>query len=537
MARVVELPPSRPPLSDGSVLGGWWHSSGDGGRLICDLCPRECQLKPGDRGFCFVRENRDGEMVLSTYGKSTGFCVDPIEKKPLNHFLPGTSVLSFGTAGCNLGCKFCQNWDISKSREVQRLSEHASPPTVAEAARQMNCRSVAYTYNDPIIWAEYAIDTARECRALGVKNVAVTAGYISPAARGPFFEFMDAANIDLKAFSEEFYWGITYSHLQPILESLRWLKESTDVWFEITNLLIPDANDSPDEIRRMCEWITDHLGSDIPVHFSAFHPDFRMKDRPATPHETLLQAREIARQCGVNFAYVGNVNDVVHQSTYCPGCDALLIERNWYELGRYDLKEDRCAHCGTVVAGVFEETPGDWGRKRLPVNISQFATMQESDRAVVPLQLPTTPLSDDASHDEQAQPSKTQQAGSTPMNESVMTAHPLTDEQAAAIMSATQQILLDTIWRRPVQLPDPELAGAAQRSVKGLFVTAKRQGRLRGCCGSLGRPMPLLKSLQTAAARTAIDDPRFPAISPTELPFLELDVTLLSEVQERWPGP
>src|SRR4051794_39424898 len=240
MSRTVLLPPETAPLPDGSLLGGWWHQDEkEPDRIHCDLCPRDCTLRPGDIGFCFVRENRGGEMVLSTYGRSTGFCIDPIEKKPLNHFYPGTSVLSFGTAGCNLGCKFCQNWSISKSREVELLSESASPEAIAAAAKELGCRSVAFTYNDPVIWAEYAIDAAKACRAAGVKSVAVTAGYISPAARGPFYEVMDAANVDLKGFTEEFYQKLTLSHLQPVLDTLRWLKHESDTWFEITNLIIP----------------------------------------------------------------------------------------------------------------------------------------------------------------------------------------------------------------------------------------------------------------------------------------------------------
>ncbi|MCA1686648.1 MAG: AmmeMemoRadiSam system radical SAM enzyme, partial [Planctomycetia bacterium] len=320
MPRVVNKPPTDPKAADGLYPGGWWHEDEADGRLVCDLCPRACRLKPGDRGFCFVRENHDGAMVLTTFGRSTGFCIDPIEKKPLNHFYPGTSVLSFGTAGCNLGCKFCQNWDISKSKEVERLSERATPEAIAEAARSLDCRSVAFTYNDPVIWAEYAIETAKACRAVGVKAVAVTAGYITPEARGAFFEFMDAANVDLKGFTEEFYRHVTYSHLQPVLDTLAWLKKETDVWFEITNLVIPGENDSVDEIRRMSGWVLEHCGDEVPLHFSAFHPDFRMTDRPNTPHETLLRAHEAARREGLKYVYVGNVHDVAHQSTDCPHC-------------------------------------------------------------------------------------------------------------------------------------------------------------------------------------------------------------------------
>src|SRR6186997_1227136 len=303
MTRVVELPPEQEVRPDGLFAGGWWHDAAEEGRIICDLCPRECSLKPGDRGFCFVRQNVGGEMLLTTYGRSTGFCIDPIEKKPLNQFYPGTSVLSFGTAGCNLGCKFCQNWSISKSKEVERLSENASPEAIAQAALKLGCRSEAYTYNDPVIWAEYAIDAAKACRAVGVKSVAVTAGYITPQARPAFYEYMDAANVDLKGFTEHFYKHLTLSHLEPVKDTLRWLVHESNVWTEITNLIIPRENDSTDELKAMCDWILEALGPDVPVHFTAFHPDFRMQDREHTPAETLLRAYEIAHRAGLHYAY------------------------------------------------------------------------------------------------------------------------------------------------------------------------------------------------------------------------------------------
>jgi AmmeMemoRadiSam system radical SAM enzyme/AmmeMemoRadiSam system protein B/AmmeMemoRadiSam system protein A len=478
--------------------------------MICDLCPRACSLKPGDRGFCFVRQNVDGEMVLTTYGRSTGFCIDPIEKKPLNHFYPGTSVLSFGTAGCNLGCKFCQNWDISKSREVERLSEIATPEAIALAARQHGCRSVAYTYNDPVIWAEYAIDTAKACRAAGVKNVAVTAGYITSEARGPFYEFMDAANVDLKAFTEEFYHQITYSHLQPVLDTLEWLKKETEVWFEITNLVIPRANDSMDEIRKMCGWILEHVGDQVPLHFTAFHPDFRMQDRPNTPHETLLSAYEVARAEGVKHVYTGNVNDVRHQSTYCPHCGALAIERNWYELGRYNLKGNRCGKCGGVVAGHFEDRPGDWGRKRVPVQISRYAQAPQ----VVTL----TPAARGGSMQTQT---------ATKPKASDFGRPELTDEQKRLIRHAANEFVAADIVGRPVTLPDPTLGGTAELPVLGAYVTLKRQGHLRACCGFVGETRKLVEALRLAAHRTATDDHRLPPISATELAYLDLDVNLL----------
>ncbi|HEY9785813.1 MAG TPA: AmmeMemoRadiSam system radical SAM enzyme [Candidatus Obscuribacterales bacterium] len=357
----------------GNYPGRYWHYIEDGSKIHCDLCPRACVLKDGDRGFCFVRQNVDGEMILTTYGKSTGFCVDPIEKKPLNHFLPGSSVLSFGTAGCNLGCQFCQNWSISKSREIERLSEVATPEEIAKAAVRLGCRSVAFTYNDPVIWAEYAIDTAKACHELGVKTVAVTAGFITPEARPEFYSVMDAANVDLKAFTQLFYQKLCLARLDPVLDTLRWLKHETNVWFEITNLMIPDENDSPEEVQRMCDWILTNVGDSVPVHFTAFHPDFRMTNKQRTPAQTLNRAREIALKSGIKFAYTGNVFDEERQSTYCPNCKQLLIKRDWFELDTYRIKGNRCSKCNAVIPGVFEERKGGWGRKRQPVIIeSEF---------------------------------------------------------------------------------------------------------------------------------------------------------------------
>lgn len=359
-------------LKDGVYYADqWWHADEESGKVVCTLCPRECHIKEGQRGFCFVRANVDGQLVLTTYGRSSGFCIDPIEKKPLSHFLPGTPVMSLGTAGCNLGCKFCQNWDISKSREMDTLAGSAGPQAIVDAAKHYGCRSIAFTYNDPTIWAEYAIDIAKVARKQGIKTVAVTAGYISPDARREFYQWMDAANVDLKAFTETFYRKLTQTELVPVLDTLKYLKHETDVWFEITNLMIPGENDSEDETREMCRWIVDNLGPDVPLHFSKFHPDFKMMDTPATPHETLIRARAIAIEEGIHFAYVGNVHDVENESTYCPNCGKLVIERDWYELGEYHLTGQWCDHCGTRIAGVFDEAtgPGDWGRKRLPVMI------------------------------------------------------------------------------------------------------------------------------------------------------------------------
>jgi pyruvate formate lyase activating enzyme len=347
----------------------WWHRHAETGKVVCTLCPRECQIPPDSRGFCFVRANVDGELVLTTYGRSSGFCIDPIEKKPLAHFLPGTAVLSLGTAGCNLGCKFCQNWDISKSREMDTLGSTATPQAIVDAAKQADCRSIAFTYNDPVIWAEYAIDIAHAAHRDDIKTVAVTAGYINPDARAEFFKPIDATNVDLKAFSEKFYRKLTQTRLQPVLDTLIYLKHETEVWLEITTLVIPGENDSPDELRAMCDWIVEKLGPDVPLHFSAFHPDFKMRDTPRTPHETLIRARQTAMDAGIRYAYVGNVHDVQRESTWCPGCDKLLIERDGYNLLCYHLDSDRCRGCGYTLPGHFEAQPGTWGPRRVPLNL------------------------------------------------------------------------------------------------------------------------------------------------------------------------
>ena len=314
-------------------------------------------------------------MVLTTYGRSSGFCVDPIEKKPLNHFYPGTPVLSFGTAGCNLTCKFCQNWSISKAREVDRLNTVVAPDMIAQAAVQLGCRSVAYTYNDPIIFLEYAVDTAKACRAAGIKNVAVTAGYMTAESRSDFFSHMDAANVDLKGFTEDFYTKICGGALVPVLETLVYLRHHTTVWFEITTLLIPGQNDSDGELTAMCRWIADQLGPDVPLHFSAFHPDWKMTDIAPTPPASLTRARNIALSCGLHFVYTGNVHDQAGGATQCSQCGTKLIGRDWYELTEWNLRADgTCPQCGTALAGHFQSKPGIWGRKRQPV---QFNTRSE----------------------------------------------------------------------------------------------------------------------------------------------------------------
>ncbi len=348
----------------------WWHPV-EGGRIQCDLCPRDCQLADGQRGMCFVRKREGDHMVLATYGRSSGFCVDPIEKKPLNHFYPGSRVLSFGTAGCNLACKFCQNWDISKSRDTDRLADMASPDAIARAARQAGCKSVAFTYNDPVIFAEYAMDTADACHELGIQTVAVTAGYIHDAPRRALFAKMDAANVDLKAFTEEFYWKLTAAHIAPILDTLRYLVRETGVWTEITTLLIPGHNDGDEEIQRLAAWVAKELSPDVPLHFSAFHPDYKMLDVPPTPPATLRRARRIAMAEGVRHVYVGNVHDAEADTTYCPKCGKAVIGRDWYEILSYDLDAaGRCLACGTAIPGRFEEFQGSFGARRIPVRIA-----------------------------------------------------------------------------------------------------------------------------------------------------------------------
>jgi pyruvate formate lyase activating enzyme len=350
----------------------YWHKLEDG-RVQCDVCPRACRMHEGQRGLCFVRGVEDGEVKLYTYGRSSGFCIDPIEKKPLNHFLPGTAVLSFGTAGCNLACKFCQNWDMSKSREMDTLADRAEPATLASAARQLGCSSVAYTYNDPVIFMEYAIDVAQACHEQGIRSVAVTAGYICSEPRQELYRYMDAANVDLKGFTDRFYRKVCGGELGAVLETLQYLRHETQVWLEITTLLIPDENDSDAEIEQLTKWVADQLGADVPLHFTAFHPDWKMLDTPHTPPATLTRARNIALGNGLRYVYTGNVHDTAGSSTYCSGCGVRLIERDWYELGEWRLDaRGACTSCGTQLPGVFDGAAGQWGARRRPVRLATF---------------------------------------------------------------------------------------------------------------------------------------------------------------------
>jgi pyruvate formate lyase activating enzyme len=370
MAAAVDAYPAR-----------YWHKLEDG-RIQCDLCPRFCKLHEGQRALCFVRARERDRMILTTYGRSSGFCIDPIEKKPLNHFLPGTAVLSFGTAGCNLTCKFCQNWDISRSRESDTLAEVATPEQIAQAAKQLDCSSVAFTYNDPTIFHEYAVDVAQACRAHGVRNVAVSAGYVCPEPRREFYDHMDAANIDLKGFTEKFYREVCGAHLAPVLDTLVYLKRETSVWLEITHLMIPGLNDSDSETEAMTQWIVANLGPDVPLFFSAFFPDWKMRDRAPTPASTLRRARQIAIKNGIRHVYTGNIDDPEGESTYCHDCGGIVIGRDAYHITAWRLTQGGCCqNCGARCAGVFEAEPGRWAGKRVPVSIQRLLLQQDGSRA------------------------------------------------------------------------------------------------------------------------------------------------------------
>ncbi len=330
----------------------WWEPS-DKEKILCTLCPRYCKIGDGQAGFCFIRQNYGGKLYTIGYGRPTGFAIDPIEKKPLNHFLPGTTVLSFGTAGCNLGCKFCQNWSISKAKLDDLNSTGASPEEVVGIAKHYGTPSIAYTYNDPTIFGEYVIDISKIARENGIKSVMVTAGYIDKNARKEVYKYIDAANVDLKAFTDKFYHKLTFSHLADVLDTLVWLKNETDIWFEITTLLIPGENDSSEEIKQESDWILKNLGDSIPLHFTAFHPDFRMRDKPATSKKTLERARKIALTEGIKFCYVGNVHDEDGQTTFCPNCHASLIKRDWHSVLTKKIKDGKCYNCDTEIPGVF----------------------------------------------------------------------------------------------------------------------------------------------------------------------------------------
>jgi pyruvate formate lyase activating enzyme len=324
--------------------------------MYCDLCPRQCELTENVTGFCGVRSVKDGKTVLTTYGRSTGFAVDPIEKKPLYHFYPGSQVLSFGSIGCNLACRFCQNAATSMSHDFTPLQTSATPEEIVRLAKEHDCRSVAFTYNEPIIWAEYAEDVAAACRQAGMKTVAVSNGFISESRRAEFFDLMDAANIDLKSFHETFYRDHCSASLEPVKKTLRYLAQSSKTWLEVTTLLIPMLNDSDLEITELSAWFVKNLGKETPLHFSAFHPAHRLTNVEPTPAQTLFRAREIAMSQGLRNVYIGNIDDPAGQSTSCPQCGQTVISRHRYRIDEYQIDEDACCkYCGQTISGYFED--------------------------------------------------------------------------------------------------------------------------------------------------------------------------------------
>jgi len=334
------------------TIAKWWKPDAEE-KLLCTLCPRYCKIGDKQPGFCYIRQNHGGILYTLGYGHPTGFAVDPIEKKPPNHFLPGSSILSFGTAGCNLGCKFCQNWSTSKAKIDELNSLTASPEEVVQLAIKHSTPSIAFTYNDPTIFGEYVIDISKIAKEENIKSVMVTAGYIDKEARKDVYKYIDAANVDLKAFTENFYWKNTSSHLQDILDTLIWLKNETDVWIELTTLLIPGENDSREEIKKECDWILKNLGDSVPLHFTAFHPDFKMRDKEMTAAKTLTAARKAAMRMGLKYVYVGNVHNTEGQTTYCPNCNEKLIKRNWHSVISDNIVNGRCSNCKTSIAGTF----------------------------------------------------------------------------------------------------------------------------------------------------------------------------------------
>lgn len=333
-------------------LAKWWEPANNG-KILCTLCPRYCTIGEGQKGFCYIRENIEGKLYSTGYGRPTGFAIDPIEKKPLNHFFPGSTVLSFGTAGCNLGCKFCQNWHTSKAKLDETRTLWASPKDVVNLAIRYKTPSIAFTYNDPTIFGEYVIDISRIAKEKGIKTVMVTAGYIDKSARVEVYRYIDGANVDLKAFTERFYHKLTFSHIQPVLDTIEWLYRETNVWIELTTLLIPGENDSDEEIFKLSSWVKNNLSDEVPLHFTAFHPDFKMTNKEATPHSTLIKARNIAIEAGMKYVYLGNVHDVEGQTTFCPKCGKALIARDWHSVHSVNMSGNMCENCGYKIAGRF----------------------------------------------------------------------------------------------------------------------------------------------------------------------------------------
>ena len=329
--------------------------------VVCELCPHSCKIAQGGMGRCSARVNIDGRLIARFYGRPVSAAIDPIEKKPLYHFLPGSPILSLGARGCNLSCKFCQNWQISQPLPVNAsVNSILAPQEVVDLALKHNCPSVAFTYNEPTIWAEYVVDVSRLCRQRGIKTVAVTNGMISGSARKDFYEAIDAANVDLKAFSKSFYSNLTGGDLETVKTTLKHIAKETNAWLEITNLLIPGYNDSPVEIREMCRWLVEEIGPFTPLHFSAFFPAWRLSDVSPTPPERLIEAAEIAKEVGIKHVYRGNVRDDSGQTTYCSKCGTVLISRSGYKTEistnlERQPSQTRCVRCGEPLVGIFQQ--------------------------------------------------------------------------------------------------------------------------------------------------------------------------------------
>ena len=324
------------------------------GNIRCDLCPRQCEVMDGDRGECGVRENRGGKYVTLAYGNPTAVHVDPIEKKPLFHVLPGTGSYSIATAGCNLHCKFCQNWEISQARPEETFNFDLAPAAIVQAARETSCPSIAHTYVEPMVFYEYMLEIARLSKAAGIINVCHSAGYINPQPLKELCPHIQAACVDLKGFTDNFYKEMVDATLAPVLETLKILRKQ-GVHLEIVNLVIPQFNDNPKDLEKMCAWIRDELGPLTPLHFSRFYPLYKMKQHYPTPVSTLEKAREIALKSGLKYVYLGNIPANPAENTYCHNCSQLIIPRRGYMVGEMKLKEGKCAFCGTAIPGIWSQ--------------------------------------------------------------------------------------------------------------------------------------------------------------------------------------
>lgn len=321
--------------------------------LRCLICPNECVVLPDEPGDCRTRVAFENKLYTIAYGNPCAVHVDPIEKKPLYHFLPSTKAFSIATAGCNLACLNCQNWNISQASPEDTTNYDLMPEQVVEECLNYKCRSIAYTYSDPIAFYEYTYDTAKLARARGIKNVIITAGYINEKPLRQFCEVVDAANVDLKSFSDEIYMMLNAGKLKPVLDTIKILKQE-GVWLEITNLIVPSWTDDFDMIKKMCDWLYDNDLYDCPLHFSRFHPQYKLTNLPATPESTLKQAREIALNAGIRFVYIGNVPDSGAENTHCPNCGKLLIERKGFFVSQNHVKDSKCEFCDESIPGVWE---------------------------------------------------------------------------------------------------------------------------------------------------------------------------------------